>query len=95
MNSNAFVTGLVNKRSKLIDYKHKLQNDFDKQILEVDKQISNINDVLNQVNALMEDYICPSCKGSGEHSFTDAAGGRDYEDCPRCKGTGFVFDKKK
>ena len=34
--------------------------------------------------------ICPSCKGTGEERYTDAAGSRDWRDCSMCDGVGRV-----
>lgn len=33
---------------------------------------------------------CPSCKGSGRETYTDAAGSRDWRDCLTCKGLGKI-----
>lgn len=33
---------------------------------------------------------CPSCSGSGEESYTDAAGSRDWRSCSTCKGWGYI-----
>lgn len=36
-------------------------------------------------------YICPSCKGTGEERYCDAAGDMDSRQCSNCNGTGVVL----
>jgi len=38
--------------------------------------------------------ICPSCKGTGEERYTDAAGSGDWRECSICKGLGKIGNLK-
>jgi len=35
-------------------------------------------------------HICPSCNGTGQERYTDAAGSGDWRDCKTCNGIGKV-----
>lgn len=37
---------------------------------------------------------CPSCDGSGEESYVDAAGDTDIRDCRTCRGLGKISNIK-
>lgn len=64
------------------------------------KEIEKLQQALNGLNA-EEAYasqlteLCPSCQGRCEESYTDAAGSRDWRECPTCKGWGYISNGLK
>ena len=82
------VTGLSCKRSQLMARKHELQREYVAKVDEIDREIEKVNQALELLDEATKEFRCPNCDGTGEISYTDAAGGRDYKECPYCKGTG-------
>lgn len=82
------IKALAAKRASLVSYKHKLQEDCNRQIREVDSDIASIDAALEVVRKAVEPYLCKACGGSGSRRQCDAAGQMDDVPCDACKGTG-------
>lgn len=61
------------------------------------KDINHLQAELKALDSKKEELlllkeICPTCKGSGEERYTDAAGSGDWRECKTCRGLGKVKD---
>lgn len=59
------------------------------------KDISKLESELKALESKKEKLlqlkdICPTCNGSGEERYTDAAGSGDWRECETCRGLGKV-----
>ena len=88
MTTADLIGALNKKRHALIARRLKLTEDYERSAHEIDVEIDNIDKAIDTLNEALKDYVCPACGGTGEESYTDAAGGRDYRKCSRCGGTG-------
>lgn len=82
------ITILTRKRSDLAERKRQIQRDAEREVSRIDAEIADINKALAMLNDAIKDYICPSCRGTGNVRHTDAAGGLEDVTCPVCGGTG-------
>lgn len=86
------VGALYGKIRKMRDYRAQLIKEHEARLKEIDEEIAEEQKALDKLNELLEPYICKSCGGDGNESFTDAAGSRDWRKCRSCKGTGVNID---
>lgn len=82
---------LAIKRSRLLEQKRKIKEEYDRKIHEIDQEIKKINNAMQIIEDALKDYLCPRCKGSGEIRMCDAAGQMCDETCPKCGGTGIMM----
>lgn len=73
---------------RLNQQRRKLTEEYEANCRAIDTEISRYKSALDTVNEAVKDIICPACAGTGEESYTDAAGSRDTRECSRCGGTG-------
>lgn len=69
--------------------------ELDRKIAEIEREITELRERKRALKArkrmLAElPEVCPSCGGSGEESYTDAAGDTDTRECRTCRGLGKV-----
>ena len=58
---------------------------------EIDEQTKEITELeMRRQKLLSLPETCPSCKGTGEERYTDAAGDSDIRECLTCKGLGKI-----
>lgn len=58
---------------------------------ELDKIQTKINNLERKKEKLLQlKDICPTCKGTGQERYTDAAGSGDWRECLTCLGLGKV-----
>ena len=86
-------TALSQKRARLVVRKQEIEREYKAKIHEIDVELGQIDEVIKTVNAALEDYICPTCGGSGNVRRCDAAGDMEDWTCDVCKGTGIKIDK--
>ena len=86
--SQDIVMNLARKKARLVDLRRRAQEDADRTIRGFDEEIRKIDQALAQINAAVQDYLCPACGGSGEEPHTDAAGQMESVPCSKCGGTG-------
>jgi DnaJ-class molecular chaperone len=85
----AFEIGkLTGRLRNLQERRRKLQSDYERELAEIDAQIKDEQAALQRINEVLEPYICKQCGGTGQDSFMDAAGSRDWRTCKHCRGTG-------
>lgn len=84
------VSALVKKKARFAEAKRKIQEEAKRQCDELDVEIAKVDQALDTINSTLAPYICPACHGTGEESFTDAAGSRDTRSCTKCGGSGIV-----
>ena len=85
------ISVLTTKRRNLAERKRQVQRDAEREISSIDAEIAEVNKAITMVNEAIKDYICPSCRGTGNVRKTDAAGGLEDVTCPVCNGTGVRF----
>lgn len=88
------ISSLTKKKATLLGAKRKIQEDAKRQCDELDIEIKRIDDALQTINDAAKQFLCPSCGGSGEEYYTDAAGSRDTRACHKCNGTGIYTGSK-
>lgn len=59
------------------------------------KELSRIQGAIDELEAKRKLFdklstICPSCDGTGQERYMDAAGSRDYRECLTCNGVGKI-----
>ena len=82
------ITALHHKRQSFVQHKNQIKAEYDHKIAEVDLKIAHIDMALKTLNAAVQEYLCPHCKGTGTVRKADAAGQMEDWPCPKCKGTG-------
>lgn len=70
-------------------------NVIDRRIADVERQIDELKtrlEDLRRKRALLLSLpeICPSCGGTGQERYTDAAGSGDWYECLTCNGLGKI-----
>lgn len=55
---------------------------------ELNKEVTELENRLKSISKMPAE--CLYCEGTGQKSYTDAAGSRDYKTCPVCGGIGKV-----
>ena len=83
---------LADKRSRLISDRDDLTERYNRAIADIDGEIDALNKAIATVNNAVQPIICPTCYGTGEERYTDAAGSRDTRPCRDCQGTGIRRD---
>lgn len=71
--------------------KARLQTEHQQKIKDIDDKIKKEEEIFGEVNRLLEPFICKSCHGTGEESYTDAAGSKDCRECRYCHGSGINY----
>lgn len=71
----------LDRIDEAIEYAHKEKRAIDKYIEKLKKKREML---------LSLPDICPSCKGSGQERYTDAAGSGDWRECRTCRGLGKI-----
>jgi len=68
----------------------------------IDRRIADVEQQIDDLKARLEDLrrkralllslpeICPSCGGTGQERYIDAAGSGDWRECLTCKGLGKI-----
>lgn len=79
---------LATKVNRLRQQKREIESEYNRKIKDIDKEIEEEQKALDKVNEVLKPYICSCCDGSGEETFSDAAGSRDYRKCTSCGGIG-------
>lgn len=79
---------LMEKRIAVIDRQIEWAN---ADIGRAESKLKRLQEKKRLMQTLLE--LCPSCKGTGEESYMDAAGSRDWRDCKTCGGIGKVGPK--
>lgn len=88
-----YIGALTAKKAKLVGARQKIQADADNQIQQINGQIQAIDRAIALLNDAVKDYVCKACGGTGEVRYTDAAGSRDWKECPVCRGTGILVEE--
>lgn len=90
---------LTTKLNRLCEQRRRLDEDYQRQSETISHQITAMKNAITRLNVNINngntDVICKACDGEGQISFTDAAGGRDWDDCEDCDGTGVAMNSNK
>lgn len=82
------ITALHKKRQDLVSQKSVIRAEYEYKMTVADEEIKRIDKALETLNAAVQEYLCPHCKGTGTVRKADAAGQMEDWPCPKCKGTG-------
>ena len=66
----------------------KQKEEIREQIEKLQRELSDLD--TKEVYATQLTELCPSCKGSRQERYTDAAGSGDWRDCSTCHGWGYI-----
>ena len=86
------IEALNAKKQRLLAWKQRLKEDYEKTLRVIDEQIANVDQAKTTIDAAVEDILCPRCKGEGTIRCPDAAGQMSDYSCPVCKGTGILIN---
>lgn len=82
------IGALYEKIRRLNQRKTSLTVEYNARCAEIDCELATLQSALQTANDAVKDILCPYCKGTGDESYTDAAGSRDSRKCSHCSGTG-------
>lgn len=86
--NNKIIETLIYRKSVYQRTQKSIRDDAERRCAELQTEIDKIDVALATINDALEPLLCKHCCGSGETSFTDAAGSRDTKPCQACGGTG-------
>lgn len=82
------ISELVRKKQRLNSQKADIQREAKARCDEIDIELRKLDGAIDTINAVISDYLCPHCGGSGEERRCDAAGQMESVPCRKCGGTG-------
>lgn len=87
------VVAIYEKICRLNELKSTMTQQYNARCKKIDEELDVLRSALQTANDAVKDVLCDRCDGTGEESFTDAAGSRDTRECHACGGTGIKPNK--
>lgn len=82
------ITKLTHRKTAIVAAKANIMRDAEAQCRKLDAELRSISKAIETINSAAQPFLCKSCGGSGEESYTDGAGSKDTKPCSACGGTG-------